>query len=182
MRTTFSQHNLGWYPNLIKHLEPIEPNHIWCGDIPYIRVRSEFLYLAVLMDIFTRAIRGWHLGRDLTEALVLTALERALATHPAPDIHHSDHGVQYAASGYVALLESHGTQISRPTENAYAERLIRTLKDEEVYLNDYEDYDDAYQHIGRFLDEVYMTRRVHSALGYLTPAEFEALHRAQPAD
>jgi len=185
VRTTFSQHNLGWYPNLIKDLKPIEPNHIWCGDITYIRVRTEFLYLAVLMDIFTRAIRGWHLGHDLTEALVHTALERALATHPAPRIHHSDHGIQYVAHGYIALLDSHGTQVSmaaigRPTENAYAERLIRTLKDEEVYLNDYEDYDDAYQHIGRFLDEVYMTKRVHSALGYLTPAEFEALHRAQP--
>jgi transposase InsO family protein len=186
VRTTFSQHDLGHYPNLVKGLKPEGPDHIWCGDITYIRLRSEFLYLAVLMDIFTRAIRGWHLGRDLTETLTRTALERALAAHPAPCIHHSDHGVQYAAHGYIALLESQGTRISmaaigRPTENAYAERLIRTLKDEEVYLNDYEDYDDAYQHIGRFLDEVYMIKRVHSALGYLTPAEFEALHQAQSA-
>jgi len=184
VRTTFSHHDLGWYPNLIKNLKPEEPNHIWCGDITYIRLRAEFLYLAVLMDLFTRAIRGWHLGRDLTEGLVYTALERALVAHPAPRIHHSDHGVQYAAHGYVALLQTRGTQISmaaigRPTENAYAERLIRTLKDEEVYLNDYEDYEDAYLRIGHFLDDVYMTKRVHSALDYLTPAEFEALHIGQ---
>ncbi len=184
VRTTFSQHGLGRYPNLVKNLKPEGPNHIWCGDITYIRLRSEFLYLAVLMDIFTRAIRGWHLGHDLTEELVRTALERALAVHPAPRIHHSDQGVQYAAHGYVALLEAHGVQISmaavgRPTENAYAERLIRTLKEEEVYLNDYEDYDDAYRRIGHFLDDVYTTKRVHSALDYLTPAEFEALHSVQ---
>lgn len=180
VRTTFSQQGLGRYPNLIKDLEPDRPDHIWCGDITYIRLRSEFLYLAVLMDLFTRAIRGWYLGRDLSEELVRTALERALAAHPAPRIHHSDQGVQYAAHGYVTLLEAHGTQISmaavgRPSENAYAERLIRTLKEEEVYLNEYEDYEEASQRIGRFLDDVYMTKRVHSALGYLTPAEFEAL-------
>jgi len=184
VRITFSQHGLGRYPNLIKDLEPEGPNHIWCGDITYIRVRAGSLYLAVLMDVFARAIRGWHLGRDLTEELVRTALERALATHPAPRIHHSDQGVQYAARGYVALLEAHGVQISmaavgRPTENAYAERLIRTLKEEEVYVNDYEDYNDTYCRIGHFLDDVYMTKRVHSALGYLTPAEFEALHMAR---
>lgn len=132
------------------------------------------------MDIFTRAIRGWHLSHNLTEELVRIALERALAGHPAPRIHHSDQGVQYAAHGYTGLLEAHGTQISmaavgRPTEDAYAERLIRTLKEEEVYLHEYEDYDDAYQHIGQFLEEVYMTKRVHSSLHYLTPAEFEAL-------
>jgi putative transposase len=184
VRTTFSQHGLGRYPNLVKGLEPEGPNHIWCGDITYIRLRSEFLYLAVLMDIFTRAIRGWHLSHNLTEELVRIALERALAAHPAPRIHHSDQGVQYAAHGYIALLEAHGTQISmaavgRPTENAYAERLIRTLKDEEVYLHEYEDYHDAYQHIGHFLEEVYMTKRVHSSLDYLTPAEFEALQIAE---
>lgn len=184
VRTPFSQHELGRYPNLVKDLEPAGPNHIWCGDITYIRLRSEFLYLAVLMDIFTRATPGWYLGHDLTEELVRTALERALVAHPAPRIHHSDQGVQYAAHGYVALLEAHGAQISmaavgRPAENAYAERLIGTLKEEEVYLNDYEDYEDAYRRIGHFLDDVYMTKRVHSTLGYLTPAEFEVLHSAQ---
>lgn len=168
MRTTFSQYGLGWYLNLVKDLETEGPNHIWCGDITYIRARSEFLYLEVLMEIFTRAIRGWHLGRDLTEELVRTAPERAPAADPVPAIHHSDQGVQYAAHGYVALLEAHGTQISmaavrRPMENAYAERLIRTLKEEEMYLNEYENYEDTYHHIGNFLDDVYMTKRVHSA-------------------
>lgn len=186
VRTTFSQHGLEAYPNLIKDLEPEGPDHIWVGDITYIRVRSEFLYLAVLMDLFTRAVRGWHLGRNLTEELVHMALEKALARHPAPRIHHSDQGVQYLAQGYIRLLESHGIQISmaavgRPTENAYAERLIRTLKEEEVYLNDYDDYEDAYARIGHFLDDVYNTKRIHSALGYLTPAEFEALYLVQSA-
>ena len=184
VRTTFSQHGLRRYPNLVKGLEPEAPNHIWCGDITYIRLLSEFMNLSVLMDIITRAIRGWHLSHNLREELACIALQRALAAHPAPHIHHSDQGVQYAAHGYIALLEAHGTQISmaavgRPTENAYAERLIRTLKEEEVYLHEYEDYDDAYQHIGRFLEEVYMTKRVHSSLHYLTPAQFEALQIAQ---
>ncbi len=138
-RTTFSRHGMGRYPHLIRDLTPEGPHHIWCGDITYIRLRKEFLYLAVLVDIFTRAIRGWHLGHEPTEGLVRTASQRALATHPAPRIHHSDQGVQYAAHGYVALLEAHGSQISmaavgRPLENAYAERLLRTLKEEGVSL------------------------------------------------
>jgi transposase InsO family protein len=142
MRTTFSRHGLGSYPNLINGLESDQPNDVWCGDITYIRLRSGFVYLAVLMDVFTRAIRGWQLGCDLTGTLACTALERALAAYSVPRIHHSDQGVQYAAHGYVARLEAHGVQISmaavgHPTENAYAERLIQTLKEEEVYLNEY---------------------------------------------
>jgi transposase InsO family protein len=178
VRTTYSQHPFGRYPNLLKNTLIVRPDQAWVGDITYVRVQAEFLYLAVLMDLFTRAIRGWQLARHLTEELTKVALQRALATR-RPEIHHSDQGVQYAAGGYVALLEAAGTQISmaaqgQPTQNAHAERLIRTLKEEEVYLHDYLDFDDAYQHIGRFLDEVYQTKRVHSALGYLTPAEFEA--------
>jgi len=179
VRTTFSRHGLGRYPNLIKDLEPDDPDHIWCADITYIRLRAEFLYLAVLMDILTRAIRGWYLGHNLTEELVRTALERALTTHSAPRIHHSDQGIQYAAHGYVALLEAHDTQISmaavgHPGENAYAERVIRTLKEEEVYLNEYEDYEDAYHRIGRFLDD---DCRICDILDGRD--EFEALHSAQ---
>ncbi len=178
VRTTFSQHPFGRYPNLLQNLIVSRPDQVWVGDITYIRVQAEFLYLAVLMDLFTRAIRGWELARHLTEELTTVALERALARH-RPEIHHSDQGIQYAAGGYVARLKAVEPQISmaakgQPTQNAYAERLIRTLKEEEVYLHEYLDFDDAYQHIGRFLDEVYMTKRVHSALGYLTPAEFEA--------
>jgi len=111
------------------------------------------------MDIFTGAIRGWHLNRNLIEELVRTALERALAVYPAPRIHHSDQGVQCVAHGYATLLETHSTQMSmtavrRPMENAYVERLIRTLKEEEVYLNDHQDYEDAYHRIGHFLDDI----------------------------
>jgi len=177
-RTTFSQHPYGRYPNLVKDLAIVRPDQVWCGDITYVRLECEFIYLAVLMDIFTRSIRGWELGRNLTEELSKAALVRALDGH-RPEIHHSDQGVQYAATGYVSLLEAASVQISmaargQPTQNAYAERLMHTLKDEEVYLHEYLDFDDARQHIGHFLDDVYMHKRLHSALGYVPPAEFEA--------
>jgi putative transposase len=131
-RTTCSQHPYGRYPNLVKGLEIVRPDQVWCADITYIRLQHEFIYLAVLMDIFTRSIRGWELGRDLSEALSKTALVQALDGHK-PEIHHSDQGVQYAANGYVALLQAAGVQISmtaqgQPTQNAYAERLMHTLK------------------------------------------------------
>jgi transposase InsO family protein len=183
-RTTFSQHPYGRYPNLVRDLAVVRPDQVWCGDITYVRLQREFIYLAVLMDIFTRSIRGWELGRNLTEDLSKAALVRALDGHK-PEIHHSDQGVQYAASGYVSLLMSDGVQISmaaqgQPTENAYAERFMHTLKDEEVYLHEYLNFDDAYRHIAHFLDHIYMSKRVHSALGYLPPAEFEAAwHTAQ---
>lgn len=133
--------------------------------------------------MFTRSLRGWHLGRTLSSDLALTALERALAQRK-PEIHHSDQGVQYAACGYVERLHAVGTQVSmatvgQPAENPYAERVIRTIKEEEVYLNEYESFADAYRRIGHFIEDVYQTKRIHSALGYLTPAEFEVLHEAQ---
>ncbi len=181
-RTTFSQHPYGRYSNLIKHLVIERPDQVWCADITYIRLQHEFVYLAVLLDIFTRSVRGWELSGQLSQELPKAALQRALRC-ATPEIHHSDQGVQYAADGYIALLRAAGVQISmsaqgQPTENAYAERFIRTLKEEEVYLHQYQDAVDARQHIGRFLDDVYMHKRVHSALGYLPPAEFEALWRA----
>jgi transposase InsO family protein len=176
-RTTDSRHSLPRYPNLAKDLIPEGPDHIWCADITYIRLQKEFLYLAVLMDVFTRAIRGWHLSRHLTEELTKVALQQALVSRH-PQIHHSDQGVQYASAAYIRLLEQAQVHISmaavgRPTENPYAERLIRTLKEEEVYLQEYENFADAHRRIGCFLDEVYMYKRVHSSLAYLTPTEFE---------
>jgi putative transposase len=176
-RTTDSNHTFPRFPNLVEGLEVVRPEQVWVGDITYIRLRQDFVYLAVLMDVFTRLIRGWHLGRSLDGALTLTALERALAGH-RPAIHHSDQGVQYAATGYVDQLHQVGAQISmaaigEPRENGYAERLMRTIKEEEVELSEYQDFDDAYRQLGRFLDAVYNVKRIHSALGYLTPAEFE---------
>jgi putative transposase len=130
--TTNSRHGYGRYPNLIKTLEMVRPDQVWCTDLTYIRLEREFIYLAVVLDVFTRAIRGWELGRQLTEELSKAALERALESH-RPEIHHSDQGVQYAATGYIQLLEAAHVQISmaavgRPTENAYVERLMRTRK------------------------------------------------------
>lgn len=153
-------------------------------DITYVRLQRDFVYLAVLMDVYTRAIRGWELSRHLDQTLTRTALKRALATGHVPTIHHSDQGVQYAATAYVARLEQLGTRISmaepgEPQQNGYAERLMRTIKEEEVALTEYRDFADAYAQIGRFLEEVYQHKRIHSALGYLTPAEFEAAYHAR---
>jgi transposase InsO family protein len=181
-RTTDSAHGLGRFPNLIRNLAIVRPDQVWCADITYIRLPREYVYLAVLLDVFTRAIRDWELAADLSEALSLAALDRAL-TRRRPEIHHSDQGVQYAARGYVGRLEAAGVQISmadvgKPTQNSFAERFIRTLKEEEVSLHDYQDRAEARARIGHFLEDVYMTKRVHSSLGYVTPAEFEAAHGA----
>ncbi len=179
-QTTDSPHGFGRYPNLIRGLAIIRPDQVWCADITYVRLPGEFIYLAVLLDVFTRAIRGWELAADLTEALPTAALQRAL-THRCPEFHHSDQGVQYAARGYVGLLEAAGVHVSmsdvgKPTQNAFAERFMRTLKEEEVSLHDYQDRTTARAQIGQFIDDVYMTKRVHSSLGYVTPAEFEAAY------
>ena len=184
-RTTNSRHGFGRYPNLVQDLTVTRPDEVWVADITYIRLRGEFVFLAVIMDVFTRSIRGWHLGRDLDADLTLTALKRALEHH-TPEIHHSDQGVQYAMSLYVETLQAAGVRISmaevgEATQNGYAERLIRTIKEEEVDLSDYQDYSDAYRQLGRFIDDVYNRKRIHSSLGYLTPAEFEAQWQAQAA-
>jgi transposase InsO family protein len=183
-RTTNSDHPYPRYPNLVADLHITQPDAVWVADITYVRLQREFVYLAVLMDVYTRAIRGWELSRHLDQALTLTALERAVAAAHQPGIHHSDQGVQYAATAYVARLEQLGTQISmaaqgEPRQNGYAERLMRTIKEEEVALTEYRDFADAYAQIGRFLDDVYQRKRIHSALGYLTPAEFEAAYHAR---
>ena len=177
-RTTNSQHAFVRYPNLVAERTAQVPDEIWVSDITYIRLHTEFIYLAVIMDVFTRDIRGWNLSRSLGQELTLGALQHALAHH-RPQIQHSDQGIQYAAPTYIQTLRQAGVAISmatvgEPRENGFAERLIRTIKEEEVDLSEYRDFADAHAQIGRFIDDVYRTKRIHSALGYLTPAEFEA--------
>jgi putative transposase len=180
-RTTDSGHAYPRYPNLVEDLKVTRPDQVWVADITYIRLRKEFVYLSVLMDVYTRCIRGWHLGRGLDQELTLVALRRAFE-HGRPEIHHSDQGVQYAATAYVDMLNDSNVKISmanvgEPEENGYAERLMRTIKEEEVDLSGYEDFGDALRGLGRFLDDVYNRKRIHSSLGYLTPAEFEGQWR-----
>lgn len=176
-RTTNSEHTYPRYPNLVKNLKIAYPNQVWASDITYIRLQQGFVYLAVVLDIFTRAIRGWGLGLTLDQELSLGALRNALTTG-IPEIHHSDQGVQYAAYAYTDLLKAHNVSISmaavgKAEENGYAERLMRTIKEEEVDLSEYLDFEDARNQIGRFIEDVYMTKSIHSSLGYLTPIEFE---------
>jgi putative transposase len=182
-KTTNSDHDFPRYPNLVQNLQIVRPEQVWVSDITYIRLRYEFVYLAVIMDVFTRSIRGWHLGRGLDQSLTLIALDRALAQH-RPEIHHSDQGIQYAATAYIRMLRTADAEISmaesgQAWQNGYAERLIRTIKEEEVDLSDYDDYTDAVCQLGRFLNDVYMHKRIHSSLGYLTPVEFEERWRRE---
>jgi putative transposase len=179
--TTNSRHAFRRYSNLVAGLSISYPDQVWVSDITYIRLGQGYVYLAIVMDVFTRAIRGWNLSRLLDASLTLVALQRGLSI-ATPAIHHSDQGIQYAAPAYVQVLEQFGIQISmasagKPEENGYAERLIRTIKEEEVELSEYRDFAEAYDQIGHFIEDVYLHKRIHSALGYLTPAEFELAWR-----
>jgi len=176
-RTTNSDHPYPRYANLVKDLEITYPEQVWVCDITYIRLGQGFVYLAIVMDVFTRLIRGWQLSKMLDQELTIAALGMALNDH-VPQIHHSDQGVQYAAHVYIDLLKDHQVQISMAAvgeaeENGYAERLMHTIKEEEVDLSDYRDFADARNQIGRFIEDVYNHKRIHSSLGYLTPAEYE---------
>jgi putative transposase len=169
-RTTNSEHSFPRYANLVEQLEFVRPEQVWVSDLTSIRLREDFVYLAVLMDVFTRGIRMWHLGRSLDQSLTLRALEQALAHH-TPEIHHSDQGIQYAANAYTARLQQAGVQrnqaeVGAAGQNGEASRLMRTIKEEEVDLSEYEDYTDAVRQLGRFLDEVYMLQQ-HSFLAGL---------------
>ena len=177
--TTDSRHGNRRYHNLMKDRKVTRPDQVWVADITYVRLGAEYVYLSILMDVYTRSVRAWNLSWSLGQELALLPLQHALQRFPAPDIHHSDQGTQYAAKSYVQLLQNAGTQISmaavgKPSENGYAERVIRTIKEEEVYLSDYRNMADAQQQIGHFIDVVYQHKRIHSALDYMTPAEFEA--------
>ena len=165
------------WSNLLEDLEISHQDQVWVADITYVRLNRRFVYVALLMDVFTRMIRAWHLSRQLNTSLTLKPLEDALRQSVC-EIHHSDQGVQYLSKAYLSVLQAHDIEISiarrgRPWENGYAERLIRTLKEEEVHLNDYQDIDEARDRIGHFITHVYHHKRPHSALGDLTPMEFQ---------
>jgi len=175
--TTNSNHSYTRYPNLVKEIVIDHPDQVWVSDLTYIGLEKEFVYLGIIMDVFTRCIRGWSLSKTIDHYLANAALQMALEKGK-PEIHHSDQGVQYAAREYVKVLHNEKINISMskagsPQENGYAERVIRTIKEEEVYLSEYIDFQDAKQQIGYFIDRVYQYKRIHSSLGYLTPVEFE---------
>jgi putative transposase len=178
--TTDSRHNLPIYPNLAREINPTAINQLWVADITYIRLRTEFVYLAVVLDAFSRRVIGWALGRTLEASLAVTALRMALIERQPPPglVHHSDRGVQYASQDYTEMLKQHNATISmsrkgNPYDNAACESFMKTLKYEEVYRNEYRDFHDARVSIGEFLERVYNQNRLHSALGYVPPAEFE---------
>ncbi len=179
--TTDSEHGLRVYPNLARQMVLTDVDQLWVADITYIRLREEFVFLAVILDAYSRRVIGWELNRTLEKELTLAALRMALSrrTISAALVHHSDRGVQYASHEYTDLLKSRGIQISmsrkgNPWDNAACESFMKTLKYEEVYRSEYRDLAEARASIHRFLDRVYNRKRLHSALGYLPPVEFEA--------
>jgi putative transposase len=183
--TTDSRHALQTYPNLLADLSLWRPNQAWVADITYIRLPTTFVYLACVLDAWSRRCIGWQLSRTIDTPLTLAALNHAIALRQ-PEvglIHHSDRGVQYASAAYVERLVGIGAQVSmsakgNPYDNAKAESFFKTLKREEVYLKEYETFSDAEGQIGRFIDDVYNQKRLHSSLGYLPPVEYESLYKA----
>lgn len=186
-RTTNSQHEHPRYPNLVMDLTTDHPDQVWVGDIACVLLGDgSEVFLATLMDVYTRVIRGWELSRDLTHRLTVSALMKALRKG-CPKIHHTDQGVQYATPKYTQLLFDRGVRISmaevgQAWQNGYAERWVRTLREEELSLTEYKDFADAYRQIGKFIQDVYNHKRMHSSLGYLTPYAFEKQWRKQYAN
>ena len=186
VRTTDSDHRYRIYPNLLPRTPVTAPNQVWVADITYIRLPTAFVYLAVVLDLFSRKAIGYGLSRHIDSHLSLQALQRALQSrHPPPGvIHHSDRGVQYAADDYVHTLVRGGFQISmarkgNPYDNAVAESFIKTLKTEEVYLWEYRTLDDVENRVPYFIEQVYNQKRLHSALNYRPPEEFEKMFLTQ---
>jgi transposase InsO family protein len=179
--TTDSNHGRKIYPNLARNVILTGTDQLWVADITYIRLRDEFVFLAVILDAYSRRVIGWALDRTLEDELTLDALRMALARRIVQPglVHHSDRGTQYASSDYTNLLKDHGITISmsrkgNPWDNAACESFMKTLKYEEVYRNEYRDLAEARASIPAFLEKIYNQKRLHSALGYLPPAEFEA--------
>lgn len=180
--TTDSDHGERVFENLAKDMEVSGINQLWVSDITYIQLSREFVYLAVVIDVFSRRCIGWAMSRHIDTRLALSALQDALKTRGASDlgglVHHSDQGVQYASKEYVACLQSHGIRVSmsrrgNPYDNAFAESFMKTLKHEEVLLNEYDTYREAVENIEHFIDEVYNQKRLHSSIGYRSPVEYE---------
>ena len=181
VHTTDSKHTFRVYPNVAKNVVVARPNQLWRADITYIRLLREFVYLAVILDAFSRRVVGWALARHIDAALTVTALKMAIERRNVEPglIHHSDQGVQYACEEYVTVLNNNGFTISmsrkgNPYDNAMAESFMKTLKTEEVYINEYNTITDASSNIEHFIEIVYNSKRLHSSLGYLTPHEKEA--------
>jgi transposase InsO family protein len=186
--TTDSNHTRRIYPNLAEGLILTAPDQLWRADITYIRLRDEFVFLAVILDAYSRRVIGWALDRTMEDELTLTALRMALSRRAvqAGLVHHSDRGSQYASHDYTDLLKTNGIDISmsrkgNPWDNAACESFMKTLKYEEVHRNEYRDLAEARASIAEFLEKVYNQKRLHSALGYLPPAEFEAQHHKDAA-
>src|SRR5271165_3672956 len=184
--TTDSNHGRKVYPNLARNLVLTGMDQLWRADITYIRLREEFVFLAVILDAFSRRVIGWALDRNMEDELTLTALRMALSRRSIQPglVHHSDRGSQYASTDYTDLLKGHGIDISmsrkgNPWDNAACESFMKTLKYEEVLRNEYRDLAEARASIHRFLEKVYNQKRLHSALDYVPPAEFEAQRAAQ---
>jgi putative transposase len=180
--TTDSGHSRTVYPNLAGQMSVTGVNQLWVADITYIRLEAEFIYLAVVIDAFSRRVIGWAVERTMEDDLSLAALRMALESRrPLPGwVHHSDRGSQYASGDYTDLLKSRGCQISMshkasPWENAACESWMKTLKSEEVHRQEYRTLAEARECIVQFIDQVYNRRRLHSALGYRPPAEFERM-------
>ena len=183
--TTDSNHGRKVYPNLAREMVLTDVDQLWRADITYIRLREEFVFLAVVLDAYSRRVIGWALDRTLEDELTVSALRMALSRRVVERglVHHSDRGSQYASGDYIGLLKESGVQISmsrkgNPWDNAVCESFMKTLKYEEVHRNEYRDLAEARSEIGTFLEKVYNQKRLHSALGYLPPAEFENRIRA----
>jgi putative transposase len=183
VHTTDSHHPYPIYPNLVNGRTPEAPDVIWVADFTYISLRSEFVYLATILDAYSRRCVGWNLSTRMDTHLALGALEEALATRDVKPglIHQSDRGVQYASYAYTERLQSLGMQISMSAkgnayDNAKAESFFKTLKQEEVYLKQYQTFEEASANIGQFIDDVYNAKRLHSSLGYVPPIEFETAY------